>query len=297
VAEQQGPLSVERCIVDSGSTDGTVEAARQYDFEVLTVDARDFNHGATRDHAIERTKGRAIALVVQDAIPADDRWLHELAAPLLEDEEAAGSFSRQVSIPGGNPILDERLRGWIAGKDEARRSQLERPEQWDELDPIARLHQVAFDNVASCVKRQRWQEHPFGHRPFGEDLGWSTWAIRAGHAIRFEPRSVVEHSHDRSAWYEARRIYCDHRNLNQLLGLCSFPTLRDALRARPHAAAHYLDILERSGLEGEELRRRQKWARQYALGETVAQWLAPRVNRAQARGFWGWLDRRLRRGI
>jgi len=297
VRAQETTLAVEHVVIDSQSGDGSAEAARAAGFRVLTVDPREFDHGATRDQAIAATTGRVVALLVQDAVPVDGRWLEKLARPLLEDAGAAGSFSRQVPIPGGNPILAERLQRWIAGQSQARRAALDPQRPWEALTPMLRLQLIAFDNVSSCIRRDCWQLNPFGRRPFGEDLAWSTWAIRAGYAIRFEAESVVEHSHDRSAWHEARRIYCDHRNLNRLIGLRTVATIGDALRGSRGALAGYLALLERAQLAPRERARRRRWARAYALGEALAQWLAPRVNAHGERGVLGAIDRRLRRGI
>ncbi len=185
--EQESPLAVEHLVVDSASSDGTDAAARAAGFRVIPFDPRAFDHGATRDFAIAQTSGRVIILLVQDALPVDRKWLDRLARPLLEDEGAAGAFSRQVPIPGGNPILAARLAGWIAGRDEARRAWLAPDRPWESLTPIERLELVAFDNVISCKRRDVWRRVPFGRRPFGEDLGWATAAIRAGWAIRFVP--------------------------------------------------------------------------------------------------------------
>ncbi len=297
VREQSSALTVEHVVIDSRSTDGSDEVARRAGFRVLTVEPRDFNHGATRDQAIAATSGRVIVLLVQDALPIDTAWLEQLAAPLLEDRDAAGSFSRQVPIPGGNPILEQRLTGWIAGQPRSRRVQLDPSKPWETLTPFERLNLVAFDNVSSCIRRDLWRIHPFGRRPFGEDLGWSTFAIQAGYAIRFEAASIVEHSHDRSYWHEARRIYCDHRNLHRLIGLRTVPTLGVALAGRRGALADYLRVVDAAGLPPDERSRRRRWARGYALGEALAQWLAPIVNESGERGLLGWLDRTIRRGI
>ena len=289
-------LRWELVVIDSGSTDGTRERAAEAGAKLLSEDPRTFNHGATRDKAIAASRGELAVLLVQDAVPADERWLDALAAPLFEDTLAAGAFSRQTPIPGGNPILDQRLVGWIAGRDEFRRVQLA-PRAWEDLTPFERLELVAFDNVSSCIRRSLWQRRPFGHRPFGEDMGWATWAIRAGHALRFHPGSIVEHSHDRSAWYETKRIYCDHRNLHRLLGLHTVQSLRQAREGRRGALAHYLHVLDEAGLAPAELARRRKWAQWYSWGEVLAQWLAPKVNEAGERGILGWIDRRIRRGV
>jgi rhamnosyltransferase len=297
VRAQRTPWSVELLAIDSQSTDGTDEVARKAGFRVLSIDPREFDHGATRDRAIAATSGRAIALLVQDALPLDESWLEKLAGPLLADAEAAGSFSRQLPVPGGNPILAARLAGWIAGQATSRRAKLDAERPWESLSPFQRLELCAFDNVASCVKREFWRRNPFGPRPFGEDLGWATWAIRSGFAIRFEADSVVEHSHDRGWRDEARRIYCDHRNLNRLYGMRTVPTLKVAIDGSRGARAQYLKLLDAANLPSEELARRKSWARRFALAESLAQWLAPIVNERGERGLLGWLDRRIRRGI
>jgi len=290
-------LMAEWVVIDSGSRDGTVEAARDAGCRVLEIAPGEFDHGATRDRAIRAAEGEYVALLVQDAVPQGAEWLEELVAPLRDDPRVAGTFSRQVPIPGGNPVLAARLAWWIAGRSEPHRGELADGERWEDLSPHQRLERVAFDNVSSCLRRERWQERSFGRCPFGEDLSWSTWAVRSGHAIQFVPGAVVEHSHDRSAWAEARRIYCDHRNLHALPGLCTVPALWPAWRGRHETARHYLDLLEAAGLAPEEHARRRRWVRRYVAGEVLAQWLAPRVNRAGARGLYGWLDRRIRRGI
>ena len=249
------------------------------------------DRGGVREHAVEVEEEGG------NAVREPEHRASVCPAARGVTPEAAGSFSRQLPIPGGNPILDQRLAGWIAGKPETRRAQLTPGRPWESLTPFERLEMVAFDNVSSCVKRDVWRIHPFGKRPFGEDIGWATWAIRNGFAIRFESESVVEHSHDRSFMHEARRIYCDHRNLHVLIGLRTVPTLNQALRGSRSQLAHYLHVLQHAGLAPDELARRRRWARGYALGEALAQWLAPLANESGPRGLFAVLDRKIRRGI
>ena len=48
--------------------------------------------------------------------------------------------------------------------------------------------------------------------------------IAAGHAIAYEPRSAVIHSHNRSPKEEGKRIFCDHENLRELFDIHMMPT-------------------------------------------------------------------------
>jgi hypothetical protein len=74
-------------------------------------------------------------------------------------------------------------------------------------------------------------------------------------------------------------------------------TLGAAWRGSRGSLVHYLRLLDGAGLLPDELARRRRWARGYALGESLAQWLAPLVNEHGERGLLGWIDRRLRSGI
>jgi rhamnosyltransferase len=62
-------------VVDSGSTDGTDGLARRYGAAVHRIEKQEFNHGATRNLGISLARGDFVALMVQDAMPLDERWL------------------------------------------------------------------------------------------------------------------------------------------------------------------------------------------------------------------------------
>src|SRR4051794_26944685 len=86
--------------LDSGSTDGTLERLRRHGARVLEVPSARFNHGETRNEALALAAGDYAVLLVQDAVPASPNWLEALVAPLLADDQVAGSFARQQPAPG-----------------------------------------------------------------------------------------------------------------------------------------------------------------------------------------------------
>src|SRR5690242_9063488 len=79
VLEQQTPWPFEVLVVDSGSSDGTVEFVRtQPTVRLHTIEPQQFGHGRTRNLAISLARGEFAALITQDALPAHDQWLFEL---------------------------------------------------------------------------------------------------------------------------------------------------------------------------------------------------------------------------
>jgi rhamnosyltransferase len=83
-------------IVDSSSDDGTAQAARSCGMEVRKIERADFDHGGTRNRAIEWA-GDADLLVflTQDAVLADPYSLNHLIA-VFDDPSIAVAYGRQL---------------------------------------------------------------------------------------------------------------------------------------------------------------------------------------------------------
>ena len=100
--------------IDSGSTDGTLEACREAGVRLLEIEPGAFNHGLTRNRAIAAAKGEFVALLTQDSVPAGPDWLRRHVATLESTPRAAGSYGRQIPREPLNPYLRWRLSRWVA---------------------------------------------------------------------------------------------------------------------------------------------------------------------------------------
>jgi rhamnosyltransferase len=83
-------------VVDSGSSDEILDLARKYGASILGVPTSEFNHGGTCNQGISEARGEFVAMIVQDAVPADEWWLQGLVKNLANDERVAGAYSRQI---------------------------------------------------------------------------------------------------------------------------------------------------------------------------------------------------------
>lgn len=225
VCAQELGAPYEVICIDSGSTDGTVEACREHGVRLLQIDGRTFNHGSTRNEAIAAARGEFVALLTQDAVPMGTDWLRRHVDALRSTPRAAGSYGRQVPRESVNPYLRWRLEQWAATRPERCIQEASDLGAFEAASPLEKLAIVAFDDVNSCVRKSVWKEIPFSRVDFGEDIDWGVRVIRAGHAIVYEPRARVRHSHDDSLWKDYQRVRADHRNLNRLLGMRQIPSL------------------------------------------------------------------------
>lgn len=242
---RQRGVSVEVLVVDSGSTDGTVELARGYGATVHEIPRREFDHGATRNLGVSLCGGEYVALTVQDAVPADDNWLAAMVENLRADENVAGVYGRQTPHPEAGALARSFVNG-LATASEARREQfVEDLEAYRATSAVERRRVAAFDDVSSCLRRSVWEEIPLERASFGEDLRWGKRVVEAGYKLVYEPRSVVRHSHERGGIYDLRRHYVDAALLHELFGAGPVGNLGGLLLGTPPAAVHRYRLLRK----------------------------------------------------
>ena len=238
IADQDTDFGYELLLVDSGSTDGSLELARRYSARVLSLPKSRFSHGGARNYGISEACGDYVAMTVQDAIPADDSWLRKLVENMAGDEMVAGVYSRQIPRLDCNPFSRYALERHFTNRPKRHVQEIESLEHYESLTPMRKLETITFDDVSSCVRRSVWKEYPFKPVPFGEDLDWSERVLKAGYKIVYEPRSAVIHSHNRSAFYEMKRAYLAHKLLSRMVGLRLLPTFKDLRKRLPHVVKH-----------------------------------------------------------
>ncbi len=276
-------------VLDSGSTDGTRELASARGAAVHDVSGAGFDHGATRDLGLSLAAGEFVALLVQDAVPLDDRWLSAMIENLDGDPQVAGVYARQVPRPGSSPLARVLVENAPTSGHERREQHAGSPGKYREMSSLRRRELALFDNVSSCLRRTLWEEIPFGKTGFGEDLRWGRKAIESGYKLVYEPRSAVVHSHERGPLYDLRRHYAEGLLLLDLFGLAPVPTLARLFLSTLLASAH---LCRRLLLDGGAGWRSLPLAVRHAAPSQLGLYLAARRHRLPAR-----LDSSLSRGV
>jgi rhamnosyltransferase len=226
VRQQELDRPFEIVCIDSGSTDDTLAICRDAGARILEIERGTFNHGLTRNRGIAAARGAFVALLTQDAVPFGTDWLRWHVEALESTPRAAGSYGRQIPRDSVNPYLRWRLDQWAATRSERIVQEITDRAVFAALPPIEKLAVVAFDDVNSCIRKSVWETIPFSRVDFGEDIDWGVRVTAAGHAIVYEPRAQVVHSHNDSLWKDFNRVRADHTNLNRLLGMVQIPSMR-----------------------------------------------------------------------
>jgi len=86
----------ELIIIDSSSTDNTVEIAKCYTKNILSIPTGEFDHGGTRTKAAKTATGDILVFLTQDALPYDSHAIENIIIP-FENEDVAAVYGRQLA--------------------------------------------------------------------------------------------------------------------------------------------------------------------------------------------------------
>jgi rhamnosyltransferase len=102
---QYAPAPESVIVIDSDSQDGSGEFAERQGFTVERIDVRDFNHGRTRQQAVDRHCGEVpvVILLTQDAVLEGRSSLTELLAAFA-DPRLGAAYGRQLPHRGASPM-------------------------------------------------------------------------------------------------------------------------------------------------------------------------------------------------
>lgn len=201
-------------VVDSSSTDGTAELARQCGAKVLSIAREQFDHGGTRDLAFRHTTGDFVLFLTQDVLMEDKRYIECLLAP-FEDMRVAAVSGRQVARK------DARL--YVKAVQEYRYPKQSRI--WSAEESRA-LGILAFhlSDVCSVYRRTAYEEvGGFQHGLLtNEDMLIAAALLKAGYRLAYCAEAMVRHSHNLTLRQQYRRNWLVGQVLqryNEELGL------------------------------------------------------------------------------
>ena len=197
---QRIDADVEVIVIDSGSTDDTVAVAERHGARVHTIAAEDFHHGATRNLAVGLARGDIVVWTTHDAYPDSTDWLDLLTAPLRSGESGvAGVYGRQLAHHDATPP-ERYFLDFLYGPE----SRLQRAASVEQLT----METTLFSNANSAMPRQLLLNEPFAEDVLiAEDQDWSRRMLLDGHAIRYEARAAVRHSHAYTLFTGFRRFF------------------------------------------------------------------------------------------
>lgn len=174
----------ELLVVDSGSTDKTLEIVEQYPCRLIKIEAKAYYPGVVLNMAFAQAKADLIVFQNSDSVPLCQHTLGRLVAA-FDDPEVDAALARQIPRPEAEP--------WVRRDYASSFPDAPRTPPWITLSlPLA------------AMRRSAWEAHNFYTDAWAsEDTEWGHWAKAQGRKIKYVPRAITMHSHN----YNLRQIY------------------------------------------------------------------------------------------
>jgi rhamnosyltransferase len=256
VFAQKADFPFEVIVVDSGSTDRTLDIIRKYDLKLLQIPPEQFDHGLTRQFGAAHGTGEFVVTIVADAVAVGETWLANLLRPFAEDPNIVGVYGGQVPRENCDPFNAAQLRAWVTGGEKRVIHRLPEGVRLADMPPEKRREMVNFDDINSARRRSILEKFPFPGCEYAEDLAWAWDVLSAGYTLVYEPSAKVIHSHRRTLGYAFKKRFLDQRFLVLYFGMALYAGFTTAVRSIVREIRNYLAIA--MGLKG--FFRKIKWA-------------------------------------
>jgi len=211
----------ELLVCDSGSSDGSRELAQAQGARVLEIAPSQFSHGGTRNLLMREATGASVALLTQDAEPADERWLERLTAGLELAPDVGIVCGSYRPRPDASAAVRIELERWFASLAPDGQPSVERLGASERRALAAKEllgRRGFFTDANACLARSAWERVPFRDVAYAEDRVLAIDMLRAGYAKAFVPEAAVVHSHDYTSVQDLRRGFDEWRALREVYG-------------------------------------------------------------------------------
>ena len=196
---QKQTLPFELIIIDSSSTDKTLEIAKKYTNHIITIPQSKFDHGGTRTKAAKMASGELLIFLTQDALPCNKHTLESITK-CFSDNKIAAAYGRQIPYDKTS-LFGKHLRSFNYPTSSYVRTL---------SDKTKFGIKTAFlsDSFAAYRKSTMSEVNWFKDGLIlGEDSHIATKLLLADYALAYVSNAQIYHSHSYSLIEEFKRYF------------------------------------------------------------------------------------------
>lgn len=181
-------LEVEVILVDSGSTDNTLQIAKHHNCRILHITQEEFSFGSSLNMGCEAASGELLVIISGHCVPTNSAWLRMLCQPLIENE-ADYSYGKQIGGPKSHYSECRIFTKYYP--------------------PQSQIPQSGFycNNANAAVRRSVWERYGFDEDLTGlEDMKLAQNLVADGGKVAYVAEACVFHIHEET-WRDIKRRF------------------------------------------------------------------------------------------
>ncbi|NII24095.1 glycosyltransferase family 2 protein [Pseudoflavitalea sp. X16] len=201
-------------VIDSGSTDLSLEIIHQFPVRLIQIAPEKFNHGTTRNLGAQEAVGEFVLMTVQDAQPLDEYWMQRLLDGF--DEECVAAVCGQQIVPHD---IDKNPVEWFRPTSLPSIIKYKfTTQEFEKLSPSVKRQICGWDDVTAMYRKTALMETPFREVMFAEDALWAKDALLKGYTIVYNQHARVHHYHLEDPKYTVKRLFTAHYHFYKYFG-------------------------------------------------------------------------------
>jgi rhamnosyltransferase len=204
ILSKQTEKDFEVIIVDSGSTDRTLQIAESFqskiDLKIFKIKPEDFTYSYACNYGAQKASGDFLVYCSGHSVPINSRWL-ENGLKNFDQEKVAGVYGNVHPLPDAS--IWEKIYYGIGFRNNRR--------------IIKKARIGVLGNTNAIIRKSLWQEYKFDENiaEGGEDTAWARHYLAKGFVVVNDPAFAVYHSHGLGLikftkqvlhWYKIARI-------------------------------------------------------------------------------------------
>ncbi|MCK8492782.1 glycosyltransferase [Spirosoma sp. RP8] len=185
IARQESQHTIEIILVDSGSTDNTVQIAESRGAQVIKIRPEEFSFGRALNLGCQYASGDILLFASAHVYPVYTNWIDRMLAP-FEDSKVALTYGRQIGNHLSKFSEQQLFAKWFPDVSNSNQS-------------------IPFcNNANTAIRRSLWEQMTYDESLTGlEDLHWAGAIQQQGYKIAYQADAVIVHVHEETP----RKIY------------------------------------------------------------------------------------------